>query len=649
MKTNKIIFTLLPLLLIGTACSKNNKPASSEQPAPAPSSESSSEAPASSSEEPPVPPEERERQAREELAKAIESVSGQNYHIIMTGSFSPNSEYFVSDDFYFQTVDYYYDYYEYYTYRSEGWAALEDGVMGFTRDYDTPVRPVGYVKKTASLEESKEFVNSRKKTITLNAEDWTYVSNDGDVSIFSTTNADVYAMYANLDNLSDYEGLYETMYLKIYNGMDDLRLSPKLLDNLLQYTSASIKDFGKVQELTEIASAIEKVTEWSSSSWTDISLSHITRFSEVPFPSSANKYYFIDLLGNEADRMIYQFRIGLFDTGDLTSEYASQLINEGYVRDTRSSDPNAYCRIIQNPIDGWDWDDSDNSSRRGVSLTFSYRAPTANYPQGIFYIECDSTDVPNKSGTEWSENDKSNYNVLNYVPFPNDGKKHIFYEFNGWSQTDTQIRFDDINYDEFAETYEGQLENSFYSWNEEQGMWIDMSNVVDSEYDWETYSNVNKYAAIRLEKGSDDQFIIHLLSYSVYERTSDTGFTPRECEQILYYAENLPFLSNADGRDYHFTASDVNNFQIIFVNASSNSLEDYAQTLEGYGYTKTDISGTDCYVRNLQGHEDNYGYISSEDTSMVIRLQLNDLGDDSYELVISGTIEEVPHEQLKTK
>ena len=72
-------------------------------------------------------------------------------------------------------------------------------------------RMVGYAKKTSSLAESLQIVDSLKIKLSFNIDDWTYKSNDGTVSEFTTTSLQMRNQYALLDNLEGSGNLYNSL------------------------------------------------------------------------------------------------------------------------------------------------------------------------------------------------------------------------------------------------------------------------------------------------------------------------------------------------------------------------------------------------------------------------------------------------------
>ena len=465
MKTKKFIYGLLPLFLIMSACSGSNiQPGSSEQPAPSSSGESSSEAPSSSSsEEPPVPPEERERQAREELNRVLGLLDGGDYVINMSGYYSDGAKYYYSDDFYYAYTLYMNDY-GYTNEKGFGYYATSDGVMVIkTADSysEEPAKCVGYTKKTSSLEESKEIVKSLSIQFTIDPSDWTYVSNDGETSLFATRNNDVFKLYAKLDNLHDYDGLYDAVYLKIFNGQDSIRLTPDIKDNDIQFSSAVINDFGKAKEQPIIVDALKEANAWTENRWYDTSMSGQSRIGELPFPSLGTKEYFVYYgRGDGRYDHCYELKIGFIDTGDITEQYVQDLNVEGYSWDPCTTNPKYYFREFRNIY-------SDDSSSpqyvEGLKVKLSYTEPTANYPKGIFYIETDTTSFPQRQGYRFEDEDLSNNPGLYMLPFPNDGVRHVYYSVNHITNNDFDVYFSDLvsEYD-----YGQQLVDAGYDYDE---------------------------------------------------------------------------------------------------------------------------------------------------------------------------------------
>lgn len=455
MKTNKIIFGLLPLLLVIPACSKNVTPSnpSSEPTSSSSADPTSSEEPSSSSsEEPPVPPEEREQQAREELANIVSLVDGGDFTVSMTGFYSNDAEYYYSEGMFLSRISYVNN--SYVTERGVGFIATPDGVIGFKQQYsDRPWQTAGYVKKTSSLEEAKALVDSKVVPFSLKGEDWRYVANDGTTSVFETENEDVMAMYAKLDNIVDATDLYEKVTLRIYNGLDEVRLVANLKGNNLQFTSATIANFGKASEQDEVVKALATAQSWTGNEWYETSIAPRSRIYELPFPSNGSKFYNVNNIeGDWSSSTVNKLDVKFIESADLSESFLEDLLADGYYADLRPDHAGQYCRELKHPYSGHDQDPSESSSdRMGVNVSFEYT-------EGTFIIHLKEEYIPNNNGTQWSYSDKSSRSKLNYIPFPNDGKAHHFYNISG-GDNDFLIEF----YESFEDIDYGQqlVDNGF--------------------------------------------------------------------------------------------------------------------------------------------------------------------------------------------
>ena len=617
MKTNKLIIGLLPLLLIATACKPAPKPSSSEEPAP--SSESSGEEEKSSSPEAPVvPPEVREQEAKEELARLFGLVSNGDYTINLTSYWNNDASYYIADNLFIKEYpySYYYDKDDYMA--SIGYLAAEDGVKALQRKNRRECeefRMVGYAKKTNSLAESLQIVENLKIKLSFTSDDWTYKSNDGTVSEFTTTSLQMRNQYALLDNLEGSGDLYNSLTLRIYNNMDDFRLIPDIKDNELQVSGAVFSNFGKVKQLPELQDAFECATNWTEAKWYETSVSKKSKLKEIPFPTQGDKYYFVDNLNNAyKDGEASYFKVGFVNTGDIAASYIQQLLDDGYTLDPRYEGENSrYARALKYPTYEWEEPQDWSSSVTSANVHLSFDNSRAEYPQGIFYITFfTDTNFPKHTGYEWSDQEKNQVNRLQELPFPNQ-TPFMYYFLSGWNDS-FGIEFYGVG-EEFIDSYGAQLEEAGFTLDDENQHYY--SKFIEE-------INFDEYTQTRTIR----QFVIHLylsengVNLQGYEqqkeeRVDNHDFTPYERSEYLYYANDLPFLADHSALKYYFNDTACQQFGITFEYVEEGDLDVYKQQLVDIGFEEREVEiDVFKYVRDLSDkyESDERGYIDPVET-----------------------------------
>ena len=618
MKTNKLIIGLLPLLLIATACKPAPK-ASSEEPAP--SSESSSEEEKSSSSEAPVvPPEVREQEAKEELARLFGLVNNGDYTINLTSYWNNDASYYIADNLYIKEYpySYYYDKDDYMA--SIGYLAAEDGVRALQRKNRRECeefRMVGYAKKTNSLAESLQIVDNLKIKLSFTSDDWTYKSNDGTVSEFTTTSLQMRNQYALLDNLEGSGDLYNSLTLRIYNNMDDFRLIPDIKDNELQVSGAVISNFGKVKQLPELQDAFECATNWTEAKWYETSVSKRSKLKEIPFPTQGDKYYFVNNLNNAyKDSEASYFKVGFVNTGDISTSYIQQLLDDGYTLDPRYKDENArYSRALKYPTFDWEEPQEYSTYAMSANVQLSFDNTNTKYPQGIFYITFfTDTNFPNHNGYEWAENEKSQANRLQELPFPSQ-TPFMYYFLSGWGDS-FGIEFCGVG-EEFMDSYGAQLVEAGFTRDDEYQHYY--SKFIE-DVDFNEYTQIKTYR----------QFTIHLylsdnrVNLQAYEeqkeaRVETYDFSQYERENYFYYVSDLPFLNGHSSTKYYLSNSGQNDSYVFFQQVEGTTdMATYREQLLDLGYVERVFDeSTTKYVRDLTqmylDGQDIYGYLQDVD------------------------------------
>ena len=613
MKAKKIIFGLLPLFLVLGGCKSNKvQPSQSDQP----SSEQTSEEPASS-EAPVVPPEVREQQAREELTRVFNLANQGDYSIKMTSYWNNNACFYLSNDLFIK--EYPYLNYDKDALASIGYMACEDGVKAFERkdhDNNNEFRMLGYVKKTNNLQEALEIIHDMSFTLTFKETDWTYVDNNGTVSEFITTSEAVRNTYADLDNLDGRGDLYESVTLRIYNGIDDFRLLPKVKDNELQFSGAAFSNLGKVKQTPELKTALEDAANWNENKWYETSVSKRSKIKELPFPSQGDKYYFVDnAWDNYKEYETKNLRIGFVNTGDIRESYINDLLADGYILDLRDSSHTQYIRRLKYPTEEWESEEWDGNYY-GAYAKISYSNPTEKYPQGIFYIEFFAEHgMPSHDGNGWTSNEISGHRAFDRLPFPNDGP-YIFYNVEG-SEDYWSIDFYGQDED-FMLAYANQLEGAGFKRDAQTDSYIYNLELEENYRDDDISTRYFTEMHVILIHFDDPQKVLISVEIRNSEERMEThDFTPYERREYLYYANDLPFLADHSALKYYFNDTSCEQFGITFEYVEEGDLDVYKQQLVDIGFEEREVE-TDVfkYVRDLSDkyENDERGYIEQVET-----------------------------------
>ena len=388
MKAKKLLILALPLLLAISAC--NATGGSSNQ-----SSQESSSEPTPSRSEEPLPektPEEMEADARVSFTAASKMLKKSNYLIEGTLSNGKTEEPFivVADNYFTMTQRALLDDGTVASYPIQvGYMANAHGVLRLrSPSYGNAPRPVGYALKTESYAEAKEFVKEHTVRLELDLAKWEYVANITGTACFKTTDVNAIKTVTTYLYGVEVSGKLSTVYAGINADGTSVTISVDAdLPGRPTYFTAREIDLdrylrGVTREsddgdwrISEIAGIISR---WQNAEISDTEFETFENFYEprnyVPFPTAANRYYFYDLATDNKeiyDNSYRYFHIGFIDTGDISTSYGEQLLNNSWSLD--AGETNKF-----------------SNGDRHITLRFVPAAETVNpqlYGKGIFYID----------------------------------------------------------------------------------------------------------------------------------------------------------------------------------------------------------------------------------------------------------------------
>ena len=356
MKYRKLLVLALPLLLVISACNSSGSKGGESEVDSVYSEPTSSEVPHSEFSEEPLPektPEELEEEARTNFATFTnlfangdyyiqvesEGIAYTLYHYIADGYVTMSQRVTAEDN----RID---------TFLLAGYMANSHGVMRVRSRYtssDYRAYPTGYVSK-CSYEAAKQYVNSTAKRMPFSADKWEYIANYNGSAAFKSSDPEVIRTYIYYEYGANIEKDYDVIYASINNSSSRLVLSAETntpgmtsymyvvdlkVEEYLNRGSRvtrgdSYTDDYRSRQLAEILKKYRTI-EISDDSWhryEDVN----APYDYVPFPTSGNRYYFID--PDYEDLSQYSnntyARFGFIDTGDITTAYAAQLLENGY-------------------------------------------------------------------------------------------------------------------------------------------------------------------------------------------------------------------------------------------------------------------------------------------------------------------------------
>lgn len=392
MKMNKLLVLALPLLLAISACDTSGSNVKSSEEESISSSESisseSSESETYSWTEEPIPektPEELEQEAWENLANFGELLKTKAYAFDVDGSsipdrggiFGPGFRIFSkghnNGDGFVET---------------SGYIANDYGVLHVCSNssYKFLKSTNGYALKTNSFDESLAVVESLCDDLEIVANEWTYIGNTSGTSVFKTTSAKVKSYYALIERgdagASDE---YAYIYASISSSGTAVTLNAANETSFLRSSihigrfGAPMSDDEDDEECREFFRTIQYKDFTSAETGFDGSYKSIFGFVEdkVPFPLNGNKYYFLDEFDDaKVNTFFNRIKIGFVATGDLTTSYGEQLVNDGWT-------------LVESTTYRLESATLQTNTYFQVDLVYEPAESTTNpdlYTQGIFYI-----------------------------------------------------------------------------------------------------------------------------------------------------------------------------------------------------------------------------------------------------------------------
>ena len=399
MKYNKLLVLALPLLLAISACNNSGSKTNPSEMDSVYSEPDSSETPSSEFEEEPLPvktPEELEEEAWGRFDIYSEVLSEGDFYIrVESDDFTYTRYHYVADGYvaWSQNAVYDFDNQHIESYILAGYMANSNGVFRVRSRYTSSeyrAYPAGYVMKS-SYDQAKAYVNGLAVRMPFTSSKWQYLGNFNGSSAFKSVDQEVIKTYSFYENGYEVDKGYNAVYASISDSADtlvlsaetkidgftsfmylvDLKLDEFLNRGITRDNSYSDDDYRRSQ-FAEIIRRFRNI-EISDDSWyryEDIN----APLDYVPFPENGNRYYFID---PDFTNLAYYnngwySRIGFIDTGDMSSDYRTQLLNNGY--ELMDGETNKFYT---------------QSYRCTVELEFVPANETSRpdvYTKGIFYI-----------------------------------------------------------------------------------------------------------------------------------------------------------------------------------------------------------------------------------------------------------------------
>ena len=348
MKTNKLLILALPLLLAISACSSSGGSNSTN-----PSSSSSEPMPGPSSSEEPLPektPEEQEADAKALFSDISRMLKNESYIARGEMENGGNNEplVVVADGFYSLTQRPTLESEELVSPINVGYLANYKGVMRLRSSSSDVPSPRGYVLKTESLDEAKAFVEEHTLRMPFDLNKWEYVSNTTGSPVFKTSNAEAIRCFGIYLSGFETETNINTLYALLGTDGESLTISK---ESTLTGRTTYI-DFAKMHpelykshHITRGDESLEyfayrvaqTIDEWKYKDIDDDAWYWYGDFGEVhnylPFPENGNRYYFFDRVTTNSETYYQSYQnvsVGFIDTGDLTSSYSQQLVENSW-------------------------------------------------------------------------------------------------------------------------------------------------------------------------------------------------------------------------------------------------------------------------------------------------------------------------------
>ena len=221
--------------------------------------------------------------------------------------------------------------------------------------------PVGYALKTDTLDEAKEFVNEKTIRMPLDIEKWEYVQNALGNYSFKTNDAEALEVFSYYLFGTETEPKFDTLYADIKSNGKSFTLSTETTtlgrSNYLTFKKLDLESYfrGNITRESDYDDWVSRDIAWVISYWRDenISDSEWTSYNDyyfiqdisLPFPEGGNKYYFYDRFTDTVDHY-YNLEnntiIGFIDTGDLSTSYAQQLLDNDWDQDAGETSKFSY-------------------------------------------------------------------------------------------------------------------------------------------------------------------------------------------------------------------------------------------------------------------------------------------------------------------
>ena len=348
MKTNKLLILALPLLLAISACSNSGSQSNQS------SQDTSSEEPAPSRSEEPLPevdPVERETEAKNAFANISNVLATGDYMIMGEGSDTGYHTPFivVADGYYLTSVSPQLDDGSSYRTLTVGYLANAHGVLRIRSwgagDFGSPV---GYAFKTDTYEEARQFVNSQQVRFELDSDKWEYVQNEVGNANFKTTDEETLNAISQCFYGTEVSNKFSVAYAVVAPSGESVTISTDTtMSGRPNYFTVTQLHLNKYRGVTRESDSgnwrerqiAENIAYWknyevSDSEWETYSNWYNFRY-ELPFPTDGNRYYFLDWFTENSDVFANDryTHIGFVDTGDITSSFKTQLLNNGWELD----------------------------------------------------------------------------------------------------------------------------------------------------------------------------------------------------------------------------------------------------------------------------------------------------------------------------
>ncbi|MBQ7995667.1 MAG: hypothetical protein IJ247_05610 [Bacilli bacterium] len=319
-----------------------------------------------------------------------------------------------------------------------------------------------------------------------------YSQNRGELEIRFINTGDISdAFGAELESSGYFTEVEENKYAYFdYNFYSDMRDGILMADAFtfeLSYLSADEVDRGDVytQGIFTIKCNFESIDARTPGEW---SSAYMNRFylQELPFPSGiTDNYLFYETYSYEwsGDRGVGGYRIEFPNSGDLTSSYEQQLLNEGYfAKNGKYVKKSSY----------YDYTSYNNNLQTYASCTATLGYDSAS---DTFSIEYKNVYDNLRPGDRWSDADMEySYGYLYYLPFPTNGSD----DYTANEYYSIYASFDFRSTGNIISSYEQQLFERGWQWSNTYSTYYiavesdhDNQGIYSSDENWKTYMTVS--------------------------------------------------------------------------------------------------------------------------------------------------------------